>query len=302
MTVQGYITLGAVDGCECGGVCGCDSTLGALWGLAGLDAGAQTAIAASGQTGRVMKSAGVSAYVPGTSDCKASGISGGAQNLQLAGKAGGLALTAASVPWAGAGTALISAPLTFGISIAIAGIVGIFSTIFQHHAQAVAKEQSTLCTAVPAANNYFTVIDQAVASGQATAQQALQALASLSSDFRSAVSGIYKNCNAACVMQMCLDAAVATQKAKYTALAAQQAAAAAAAAQQAALPVQVKTATPSVAPGAAQSSGPAATQIVSSGSTLQIPAAQPAQPASTLPNWWPIAALAAVGFLIGEFA
>lgn len=288
MTLHGYITLGG--DCGCGGRCGCSDRVLSAWGLAGLgalDANANGAIAASGQTGRITQNGGGAIYVPGTPDCKASGVSGGAQDLQLAGKVGGLALTAASVPWAGAGTALLTAPATFGISIAIAGIVGIFSTIFQHHAQAVAKEQSTLCTAVPAANNYLNVIDQAVASGTASPQQGLQALDSLSSDFKSAVSGIYKSCNAACVMQMCLDAAIATQRARYTALAA------------APKPVPVSTATPSVAPGAAQASGPAATQIVSSGSTLQLPAASNAQP-STLPNWWPIAAIALFGIFAYE--
>lgn len=285
MTLHGYITLG---GCDCGGSCGCGDVRSS-WGLAGaaVSSQAQGAISSSGQAGRIVQSGGGPIYVPGTADCRASGVSGGAQDLQLAGKVGGLALTAASVPWAGAGTALIAAPATLGISIAIAGIVGIFSTIFQHHAQAVAKEQSTLCTAVPAANNYLNVIDQAVASGTATPQQGLQALDSLSSDFKSAVSGIYKSCNAACVMQMCLDAAIATQRARYTALAA------------APRPVPVSTAKPSVAPGAAQASGPAAAQIVSSGSTLQLPAASTAQP-STLPSWWPIAAIALFGIFAYE--
>ena len=295
MTLHGYITLGAIDGCDCGGACGCDDARTA-WGLAGLGvlgltAGATGAIASSGQAGRIVQSGGGPIYVPGTADCAASGVSGGAQNLQLAGKVGGLALTAAATPWAGAGTALITGPVTFGISIAIAGIVGIFSTIFSHHAAAVKKEQNVLCTAVPAANNYLDVIDQAVASGAASAQKALQALDSLASDFRSAVSGIYKSCNAACVMQMCLDAALATQRAKYSALAAQQAAAPTS--------VPVTTITPSVAPGAA-AAGPTAAPVVASGSTLTIPPAAAPSSTTSLPSWWPLAALVLFGFVVSE--
>lgn len=301
MSPRGYITLGGTDFslCSCGRsrpqrpqAEACATTLSG-WGLAGLDAKAQGAIASSGAAGRITQSGGGAIYVPGTPDCAASGISGAGQDLQLAGKAGGLALTGAQV------AGVVSAPFTFGLSIAISGIVGIFSTIFNHHAQAVAKEQNVLCTAVPAANNYLNVIDQAVASGAATAQQALQALDSLASDFQSTVSGIYKSCNAACVMQMCLAAAIATQKAKYTALAQQQASAAAAAAA-APRPV-VSTVTPSVAPGAAQSSGPSAAPPVASGSTLVLPPAA-AGSTSSLPSWWPLAALALLGFAIGEFA
>ena len=288
MTLHGYITLGAIDGCDCGGACGCSDARTA-WGLAGLGvlgltSGATAAIASSGQAGRIVQGGGGPIYVPGTADCAASGVSGGAQNLQLAGKAGGLALTGAQA------IGIVGAPFSLGISLAISGIVGIFSTIFNHHAKAVAKEQSVLCTAVPAANNYLDVIDQAVASGAASAQKALQALDSLSSDFRSAVSGIYKSCNAACVMQMCLDAALATQRAKYSALAAQQAAAP--------TPVPVTTITPSVAPGAA-SAGPTAAPVVASGSTLTIPP-KTAAPASSLPSWWPLAALVLFGFVVSE--
>lgn len=305
--------------CGCGGACCSGGSLDPYgrtdlkighyidWpglGYLGIDANAQAAIAASGQTGRVVLSGNVRAYVPGTSNCSASGISGAARDVGLVGQAGGLALTGAVQ------TGLITAgPATFGITVAIAGLVGLFSTLFNHHAQAVKKEQNTLCTAVPAANNYLDIIDQAASSGQVDAQHALAALDSLSGDFHSAVSGIYKSCNAACVMQMCLDAAIAAEKQKYQALAQQQQAAAAA--QAAAPPQPAAPTTPVTAPPAPSSPAvvPARPNVVSSvpapGATTSSSyasfysgAAPAAPPTSALPSWWPVAAAAVVGFLL----
>jgi hypothetical protein len=285
--------------------CTCDEGLHGLavvdWpglGYIGIDARAQATIAASGSAGRVVSQSGGSIYVPGTADCAASGVSGGARDVQLAGQAGSLALTAVTVPWGGAGTALLATgPATFGITIAIAGLVGIFSTLFAHHAAAVKKEQSTLCSAVPAANNYLNLIDQAVSSGQIDAQHALAALDSLDGDFRSAVSGIYKSCNAACVMQMALDAAIATEKDKYTALAQQQAAAAAANVSPQSQPPQA--AQPPTAPPAPSSPvvAPARPNVVSapgaatSSSYSSFYAERaPVAPPVKFPTWLPIAA------------
>lgn len=304
--------------CGCGGACCDDVALGYYDGLGyelvdwpglgfmGIDANAQAAIASSGQAGRVVRGGGGAAYVPGTKDCSASGVSGGAKDVQLAGQAGGLALTAVTVPWGGAGTALLATgPATFGITIAIAGLVGLFSTIFAHHAAAVKKEQSTLCTAVPAANNYLNIIDQAVSSGAVDAQHALAALDSLSSDFRSAVSGIYKSCNAACVMQMCLDAAVAKEKQKYQALAQQQAAAAAQAAAQPppAAPIAPVTASPApqspaVVPARPNTVAAPGTPASSSYASFYSGGAPAAAPASSMPTWLPIAAGVALLLLV----
>jgi hypothetical protein len=296
--------------CGCTGDCGCEGLHGyelVNWpglGFIGIDANAQAAIASSGQSGRIVRGGGGSIYVPGTSDCAASGVSGGAKDVQLAGQAGSLALTAVTVPWGGAGTALIATgPATFGITIAIAGLVGLFSTIFNHHAAAVKKEQNVLCTAVPAANNYLNIIDQGVSSGLVDAQHALAALDSLSNDFRSAVSGIYKSCNAACVMQMCLDAAVATEKQKYQALAQQQAAAAQQAASQ---PTQAAPPPPQTAPPVPSSPAvfPARPNTVSapgaatSSSYASFYAGAHAAPPAKIPAWLPIAAGVALLLLV----
>lgn len=243
---------------------------------------------------------GAPAYVPGTASCAAAGggSSSGANDLKLAGSAGSLSLQAATT------TGLIAAgPATLGISIAIAGIVGLFGTILNHHAQAVQKEQSTLCSAVPAANNYLTIIDQALQSGQATPAEAIQALDSLESDFESAVSSIRKmgggSCNAACVMTLELRGVVAYRTALYQELAATQAAA----------PAPTNT---------TAGSGPTTAAPVSSGSTMQLPVAStPASssagsavtapagapltaPAVPAAPWLPIAALFIVGALLSE--
>lgn len=269
-------------------------------GFFGIDANAQAAIAASGQTGRVVLSGNVRAYVPGTSNCSASGISGAAKGVQLVGQGGSLALTGAVQ------TGMITAgAATFGITIAIAGLVGLFSTIFSHHAAAVKKEQNVLCTAVPAANNYFDIIDQAVSNGQADAQHALAALDSLAGDFHSAVSGIYKSCNAACVMQMCLDAAITAEKQKYQALAQQQAAAAAQAAAQPppAAPIAPVTASPApqspaVVPARPNTVAAPGTPASSSYASFYSGGAPAAAPASSMPTWLPIAAGVALLLLV----
>ncbi len=198
----------------------------------------------------------------------------GAQMLQLASTGSGLALQ-------GAVTAgLVAAgPATFGITIAIAGITALFSTIFNHHAAAVAKENRILCASGPAANNYLQIIDQAVQMGKATPQQAIDALHSLLSDYKSTVAPILKNsssaCNAACVELKELTAIVAYKVSLY------QDMAAAAAAQ----PAQVT------------SSGPSSAPAVSSGSVMVLPSTT-SPPAASSQSWLPIAALVIGGFLL----
>jgi hypothetical protein len=247
----------------------------------------------------LVDNAGNPAYIPGTSECAASGISGGARDLGLAGSAAGLALTGAIQ------TGLVAAgPMTLGISIAIASIVGIFSTILNHHAQAVKKEQNVLCSAVPAANNYLKIIEQGVQSGLATPQQGIDALNSLVRDFTNAVSSIEKNCNAACIMTEELQAVVlvkqseyqdmiAAQQAQAQAAAAAQAAANAAAAAESALPMQV------VMPSRPNTTAPAAVVPASSYAGFYSSPGSPAAPVATSgSNWLPIAAALAAGFLL----
>jgi hypothetical protein len=229
----------------------------------------------SAAAGQILNVQGAPGYVPGTAQCAAA-PSGAANDVGLAGKAGSLALTGVN------SAGLIAAGPTLGISLAISGIVGIFSTIFNHHAQAVAKEQSVLCAAVPAANNYLKIIAQAVQQGQATPAQGIQALQSLLSDFRSSVSSIMHGndptssgeCNAACVEYSILATIVAYQVSAYQDLA--------------------NASTPAATGG----SGPITAAPVASGSTLTVPAAAAATASS--PSWLPIAALVFAGILVAK--
>jgi len=236
-------------------------------------------ILASVRAGQIVNAQGQPSYIPGSPQCAAIGPQTGPNNLQLAQTASGLALTGVSIGLVASGAAIAAsaafAPITMGIS----AIIGLFPMIFGHHAQAVKKEQSVLCAAVPAANNYLQIIDQAVQMGKATPQQAIQALQSLVSDFQSQVSSIMHGsnpmssgeCNAACVELSILRAIVAQKQSAYQDLA--------------------NASTPAMTSG----SGPQ-TGVVTSGATLTIPGAAPAPAASS--NWLPIAALVLVGFLV----
>jgi hypothetical protein len=323
MTLRGYITLGD---CGCGGSppaigragCGCDDARTA-WGLGGItaDQAAQQAAALSRAWNssqlptitRFAQAGAIDLTTPGYQYCPScsSECSGqAAPDLNLFVRGGTMAL---GVTGAGVGVAVaagaISAAAGAIVGLATAGIgtiIGIYSIFHAHHAAAVAKEQSTLCADVPAANNYLKVIAQAVQQGAATPQQAMAALDSLLSDFKSAVAPILKmnssQCNAACYLVITLTAIVNYTKGVYQDLANARAAAPATSTAPSSAP------TPVAQPGPSGSAGAGPTPAAqSSGSVLSIPAAAaPASSSTTLPSWWPIAALAAVGFLIGEFA
>lgn len=303
--------------CGCGGMCGCEDTLqGYPFGLAGdflegitADAAAaqvtthgvtssgRTNILSAARAGMLVNSSGAPAYVPGSGDCAGAPTS----NLQLAQTATGLALTGtqAGLLIAG-GTALATAaaPFTLGIS----ALVGLFGVFIAHHRAAVAKEQSVLCSAVPAANNYLQVIDQAVRSGAVDPQHGIDALNSLLSDFTSAVSSISHECNAGCVMTEMLHAIVLVRTGEYQDLAAQQASAATPQ-PQAVVPAPAAPPAPSspaVTPARPNTvAAPGGTGGPATGSSYAsfYSGATPAAPSSTLPSWLPIAAVGLAAFL-----
>lgn len=215
-------------GCQCGGACGCGDDGLSGWLLGAIDAAtaaaqvigsdshvnasSRSAIQASANAQVMLDASGQPAYIPGTVDCAAV-TSPGSTDLKLAQTASGLALTGVQIGLTASGaiTGAALAPFTMGIS----AIIGLFPLIFGHHAQAVKQEQDVLCTAVPAANNYLQIIDQAVQSGAASPQDGMAALDSLYSDFQSQVASIRNDCNAACVMGMELAAIVAVKKSEY---------------------------------------------------------------------------------------
>jgi len=265
---------------------------------AGHNAAARAQILESAGAGEIMGASGAD-YVPGTSQCSAAAGSGPG-NVQLAQTASGLALQGTSIGLVASGTvaAAALAPWTMGIS----AIIGLFPLLFGHHAQAVKKEQSVLCTAVPAANNYLQIIDQAVKSGKATPQQGIDALNSLLSDFESQVSSIRQGndptssgqCNAACIEQTKLHAVVLVMQSEY------QDMISAAAAQPAPAPAPMPvTAPPTPAAPPVVTTRPnvvaaPGTPTASSYASFYTPpgAAVPAAAAPSTSSWLPIAAVA----------
>jgi len=208
-------------GCQSGNDCGCGGHAPVLygWHLGAMDpataaaqiigtdknvnASSKTAIQNSAAAGQMLDAGGQAAYIPGSADCSAVNGSGMLKPAITA-TAGGLALKFSGV----AGPA---APAV----MAVGALLEVFGAIFAHHAAAVQKEQSTLCAAVPAANQALQVIAEAVTSGAATPQQAIAALQAMPGQFRSEVGAIYKDCNAACVMYEELSAICLVQASQY---------------------------------------------------------------------------------------
>lgn len=106
-------------------------------------------------------------------------------------------------------TAGATAGITTALSVATAGaglILAPILAIFAHHAQAVAKEQGTLCQVAAAFNSSYPAIDDAVAMGQVSVDEALRMVRNLNSQLKSALEPIRKTCNFACGTIAMLDA------------------------------------------------------------------------------------------------
>jgi len=263
---------------------------------AGQNQAAWDLLESSASHGEIVDNYGSPEYTPGTAECAAAGGTGQSGNVKLAQMAGGLALTGintaavlSSSLMAAVGGAAILGAATMGIG----AIIGLFPLLFGHHAAAVKKEQSVLCPAVPAANNYLQIIVSAVQNGQSTPQTAIQALDSLVSDFESSVSSIVKGsigtgtCNAACLAIAQLQAIVVEMQSQYQDQidAANTAASAVAAGTSQVLPASTPntTAAAAVAPASSYASF----------------YNQPATSApSTSSSWLPIAAIAIGAFLL----
>jgi hypothetical protein len=189
------------------------------------------------------------AYLPGTSDCANATLGPRAVITKGGSQVGGLLLKIG----AASGNPIV---LGIGAAAEVASIV--FSAIFGHHAKAVARERSILCAAVPAANQTLLVVDQAVAEGNFTPQNGIDAVNAMVAGFAQAVASIQHGadptakgeCNAACVMLSQLRAIAYRKVSQYQDL--QAAAAAAAAAPVSSLVQSISTGTfPSFLPWAA---------------------------------------------------
>lgn len=201
-----------------------------------------------------------------------------APNLNILQTASGIGLSAAAATTgilASSSVALIPAaavPVVGWVIAGVGAVIALISTIFQHHAQAVKRDNSFSCSALAAVNNAFQVIAQGVQSGNILPQDAAGAISHVYTQFMSAggASGSASGpgsmpsggtaindspyCNSNCEMSVILFAMVLYWQSEYQALAAQQAAEA----QQAAIvssPSGVSTQTPaSLAPSGSSSS------------------------------------------------
>lgn len=105
----------------------------------------------------------------------------------------------------------------------IAGIAAIalpfIGGLFKHHAQAVAREQGTLCALIPQVNKTFVETDSAVQAGAISVADADAQIESMVSAFDEGVAGISQEsastCNAGCVMKYAVRAAADIHEQKY---------------------------------------------------------------------------------------
>lgn len=186
---------------------------------AGHNAAVRAQILASVQAGQIVNAQGASDYVPGTGQCSMSKNTGQVALQSATGVAGGVLLKLG----AASGNPIL---LASGAAAEVASLV--FSVIFGHHRAAIAKEQSILCAAVPAANQSLQVIGQGVQSGQFTPAQGIQALQTMLQQFGAAVTSIRQGsspassgtCNAACVEYAKLNAIVISMTSQFQDMAA----------------------------------------------------------------------------------
>jgi hypothetical protein len=179
----------------------------------------------------------------------------------------------------------IAVPVVGWVIAGVGALVGIISTIFQHHAAAVKRDLAFGCSALPAVNNAFSVIAQGVQSGNIKPNDAAGALDHIVSEFQSAGGAAINDspwCNSNCEMEVILKGMVIYWKAQYGALAAQQAyEAAQAVASQGSTPSLTQSdLSPTVPVSASQALSPTSTPGGTSGFSL-----------SAVPAWgWLLAA------------
>lgn len=150
-------------------------------------------------------------------DCGSAGVGAtGFTNSQIVGLAG----QAGSLSVGGLGAVgVLSGAATFGIGAAITVAVAGISEIFQHHAQAVANEQRTICSVV----NYFNAakqqIEQSLLSGEITPAQAVTYLNQVGNAAKTGMSSIEQVCNAACYFKGYINALLDFSRQYYPAIA-----------------------------------------------------------------------------------
>lgn len=98
-------------------------------------------------------------------------------------------------------------PISKSILVTITAVFGFFT---QHHAQAVANEQKTLCQSTGAYNQFADQIEAALKAGQITVQNAIGALEQAVSQISQIISSVAgkgtSGCNAGCGHLIALEA------------------------------------------------------------------------------------------------
>lgn len=79
--------------------------------------------------------------------------------------------------------------------------IGIIQGIFQHHAQAVANEQATICKVLGVMNQVFKRYDALVANGSISPSAAYAGMQNFIAQVDEQLGSIMKQCNSACVWQ-----------------------------------------------------------------------------------------------------
>jgi hypothetical protein len=165
-----------------------------------------------------------------------------APNLNLLSTASGITLAATGattgIMVATGAISAVTGAIVGAATLGVGALISVIGMIFAHHAAAVARDLSFSCSAVPAVNNAFAVINKAVQSGQTTPAAAAQALDTIYAQFMSAggasgsasgpgnipSSGTAINnhpyCNSNCVVSVILKAMVLYLQSQYNAMAA----------------------------------------------------------------------------------
>lgn len=165
----------------------------------------------------MLRAGGLIYWKSGYADCGGAGEGNtGFTNGQIVGLAG--QASALSVGGLGA-VGVLSGAATFGIGAAITVAVAGISEIFQHHAQAVANEQRTICAVMVYFNSAKQAIETALLSGEITPSQAVTYLNQVGNQAKSGLASIEQVCNAACYYKAYIAALLDFSRQYYPAIA-----------------------------------------------------------------------------------
>lgn len=109
---------------------------------------------------------------------------------------------ASSLAGAGSGIASMAGAVLPGIGVAVSAI----TQIFANHAQAVAREQSTICSVANIINQVIPYYDNLVRRGQISPSTAYAGMQTFLNQVNAQLASIEKTCDAACVYQGILKA------------------------------------------------------------------------------------------------